>query len=219
PNALLPPGRHHYTIAYESSRQLLPHPGEDELYWNVTGDAWAFPIERAAATIGLPAGATASQIAAYTGPPGAASNDFELRQRGGGTLRLETTRSLAPGEGFTVAVAWPEGAVAWPGRGDAWLAFIGDNPGILLGYALTAALIVYFAVTWHRVGRDPARGTVIPLFEAPDRLSPIATGYVWNRGFGSGFRRAHALTVAITSLATARAVTIEDAGDGEFVVE
>src|SRR3546814_6728606 len=39
------------------------------------------------------------------------------------------------------------------------------------------------------------------------------------RGFGSGFRPAHALTVAITRLATARAVTIEDAGDGEYVLE
>src|SRR3546814_3338526 len=88
-----------YTIAYESRRQLLHRPGEDELYWNVTGDAWAFPIERATATVELPAGATASAIAAYTGPPGAAGDDFEVQQRGGGTLRLATIRSLAPGEG------------------------------------------------------------------------------------------------------------------------
>src|SRR3546814_20210824 len=90
----------------------------------------------------VPGGPTASAIATETGPPGAAGDKFEVQQRGGGTLRLATIRSLAPGEGFTIAIAWPEGAVARPDPGDAWLAFIGDNPGILIGYALTEVLIV-----------------------------------------------------------------------------
>lgn len=210
PDVLLAPGRHRYTIAYETTRQLLQRPGEDELYWNVTGDAWAFPIDRASATVQLPPGAAATAVAGYTGPAGARGTDFEVLRRGGGTVSLATTRGLASGEGFTIAVAWPEGAVQRPRAGEEWLAFAVDNRGILLGLALTVALLAYYAIVWHRVGRDPAKGTVIPLFEAPDGLSPVAVGHVWHGGFSGDFGIGRALTVAITSLATKRALTIEE---------
>jgi len=219
PDVLLEHGRHRYALTYETSPQLLHRSGEDELYWNVTGNDWAFPIDRASATVRLPPGAAATAVAGYTGPRGWQGADFEILRRDGGTVQLATTRTLAPGEGFTIAVAWPEGTVTRPRPGDQRLAFIAANRGTLAGYVLTVVLLAYFVVAWHRVGRDPPKGTVIPLFEAPDGLSPVATGYIWNQGFRGGFAASRALAVAISSLATRRLVGIEDEGDGEYLVE
>src|SRR5262245_48407099 len=40
PETLLPPGRHTYEIRYKTARQLGHIADHDELYWNVTGNAW-----------------------------------------------------------------------------------------------------------------------------------------------------------------------------------
>jgi hypothetical protein len=42
----------------------------DELYWNVTGDEWEFPIQSATARIVLPEGAGGVRAAAFSGPRG-----------------------------------------------------------------------------------------------------------------------------------------------------
>lgn len=57
PSRELEPGRHRYRIVYVTDRQLLERPGEDELYWNVTGNDWIFPIDQARISVQLPAGA------------------------------------------------------------------------------------------------------------------------------------------------------------------
>lgn len=80
---LLEPGRHRYTIAYRTDRQLFHRAGEDELYWNVTGNGWAFPIDRAIATLRLPGGREATEIVGYTGGRGETGDDFEVLDRRG----------------------------------------------------------------------------------------------------------------------------------------
>ncbi len=42
---ILPPGEYTYTFIYETDRQLGFFPEFDELYWNVTGNDWNFPID------------------------------------------------------------------------------------------------------------------------------------------------------------------------------
>src|SRR5512139_464131 len=64
------PGEHIYTIRYRATRMIGRFDGYDELYWNVTGNGWGFPIDRAAATIELPSPARFGQRAVYTGPQG-----------------------------------------------------------------------------------------------------------------------------------------------------
>src|SRR3954470_24741877 len=41
----VPVGEHTYVIAYRTDRQLGYYSDRDELYWNVTGNGWDFPIE------------------------------------------------------------------------------------------------------------------------------------------------------------------------------
>ena len=41
----LSPAEYRYEIRYRTDRQLGFFPDHDELYWNVTGVGWAFPID------------------------------------------------------------------------------------------------------------------------------------------------------------------------------
>ena len=50
----LPPGLHCFVLINRTTRQLGRFADFDELYWNVTGNGWAFPIEQAEARVRLP---------------------------------------------------------------------------------------------------------------------------------------------------------------------
>jgi hypothetical protein len=49
----LDPGEHTYVYRYEAGRMLGFFDDKDELWWNVTGNGWAFPIDKATATFRL----------------------------------------------------------------------------------------------------------------------------------------------------------------------
>jgi hypothetical protein len=50
-NMFLKPGRYSYTFRYQTGRQIRWFDGGAELYWNVTGNDWIFPIERASVRV------------------------------------------------------------------------------------------------------------------------------------------------------------------------
>ena len=50
---MLPAGEHTYVFNYRADRMLGYFAEHDELYWNVTGNDWAFPIDAAGATVRL----------------------------------------------------------------------------------------------------------------------------------------------------------------------
>ena len=56
-DVFIPSGVYTYTIHYRTTRQLRFFPDFDELYWNVTGNFWTFPILSAEARVQLPEGA------------------------------------------------------------------------------------------------------------------------------------------------------------------
>ena len=108
----LPSGTHSYQFAYSTNRQLGFFRDHDELYWNVTGNAWKFPIDVATATVLLPANVRSrvTDLSVYSGYQGdkgkaTARNDDD----GNPTFRAE---NLAPQQGLTIAVSWPKGLIA-----------------------------------------------------------------------------------------------------------
>ena len=54
-DVLLQPGKHTYTITYQTTRQLGFFKDYDELYWNVTGNGWTFPHRHGPGRGGTPA--------------------------------------------------------------------------------------------------------------------------------------------------------------------
>ena len=178
----LSPGVYTYTLTYRTTRQLGFFTDFDELYWNVTGHAWTFPIDWAEAILVLPPGAQVKQYAAYTGVWGSKGQDFQASVQDG-RMVFTGTRVFAPGEGLTVAVAWPKGFVQPPAWQTRIRDFLEDNRGPILAWLAVLAVLVYYLAVWFRVGRDPAKGLVIPLFEPPQGLSPAAVRLVDRMGF------------------------------------
>lgn len=181
PKSLLAPGRHVYRIRYRTGRQLGFFDDHDELYWNVTGNGWRFPIERARADVVLPFDARRQDVRleGYTGPTG--STEAALSSEvddSTGALRFEATRPLDAFEGLTIVASFPKGFVREPTDAERREDWLHANRHLLAAWAGLAAVLLYYLGAWRKVGRDPPRGTIIPLFEPPAGLDPAGLRYV-----------------------------------------
>ena len=176
-------GPHTYTIAYVTDRQIGFYKDYDELYWNVTGNFWIFPIDHAEATVHLPANAQIAQKAYYTGGAGSRDSNARVVRQTGNTITIETTRPLGSNEGLTIAVGFSKGAVLPPTEAEKRADFIRDNAGNIAALLGLAILLIYFFVTWFEFGRDPQHGTVIALFAPPQNFSPAAVRYIWRMAY------------------------------------
>jgi uncharacterized membrane protein YgcG len=180
---IVPIGEHVYTIRYQATRMIGRFDGYDELYWNVTGNGWDFPIDQASATITLPSPARFGQRAAYTGPQGSTDSAARVTAEEPGSIRYEITRPLYAREGLTVAVAFPAGVVDAPSESTRLGWFLSDLAPPLAGATGLAAILGYLFYAWRKAGRDPRPGTVVPLFSPPDELSPAAIRYIVEQKF------------------------------------
>ena len=138
----------------------------------MTGNAWDFPIDKAVVTVHLPPGTRIVQSAAYTGPQGAQGKDFRVVSEAPGLYKAETTRTFSPGEGFTIAVAFPKGVLTPPSTADKTGAFVSDNAGIVAVILGVLAAFLYYLYAWMKVGRDPPKGVIVPLFSPPTGMGP-----------------------------------------------
>ncbi|MEO8176009.1 MAG: DUF2207 domain-containing protein [Sphingomicrobium sp.] len=176
------PGDHRYVIHYSTTRQIGRFHDYDELYWNVTGNGWAFPIDLAEVQIHLPKAVKLGQRSAYTGAQGSTASDAAVVAEQPGMIAFRTTTALAPYQGLTVAVAWPKGVVGEPGESSRLAWWLSDYGPPAVGLIALLGLAAYYFVAWQRAGRNPRPGTVVPIFAPPDNLSPAAMRYVWKMG-------------------------------------
>ncbi len=143
----------------------------DEFYWNVTGAQRSVGIGRAEALVLLPPGTTDVRAVAFTGVDGSTASNATVEVEGP-QVRVRTTAPLAANEGLTVAVAFPKNVVREPGRLLRAWRWLRDHPVALLP-PLTGALLL---AAWWKVGRDPAAGAVVTLYEPPADLAPGQAG-------------------------------------------
>jgi uncharacterized membrane protein YgcG len=171
---VLDPGDHEYVFHYRTTRQLGFFDDFDELYWNVTGNGWDFPIDAASAAVALPGAIDPSKLAleAYTGEQGAKGRDYVAEADARSHATFRTTRALAPHEGLTIVVGFPKGVVAAPTAGTQATWFLRDNGGVLVGGLGLLLMWAYYFIEWVRVGRDPKAGVIIAQYEAPDGITP-----------------------------------------------
>ena len=205
-------GEYVYEITYKTTRQLRYFKDFDELYWNVTGTKWQFPIDHAVATITLPDGATILQKAAFTGRFGQSGSDYSATVSSDRSIRFETTRGLGRWEGLTIAVGWQKGIVPVPSQFSQWWQFIWDNLGLIVLALGTSGMAWFYYTTWDRIGRDPEGGVIIPLFSAPKGLSPAAVSYIHYRKFKGKGGGSQAFISALVALAVKKHLSIHKPG-------
>ena len=201
---VLAPGEHVIVLAYRTTGQLGFFAGHDELYWNVTGNDWAFTIERATFRLKLPGrdfGEGFRSVDIYTGKKGEKRTDARTLPDGS----VESTKPFPTGEGLTVAITWPKGIVAPPATPAQALEKWTPSPWRALHLAMPVVLLALMAVIWFRWGRDPEAKTVIPRFAPPDGVEA---------GFGRYVRTMRiddtAFGAMLLGLAVKGCVTIEE---------
>jgi len=215
-DVFLSPGEYTYTIEYETDRQIRFFDDHDEVYWNATGNEWAFPIDEVIARVVLPQGVRATEWTAYTGAFGEKGTDYQARtELGGSEVVFTTTRPLNYYEGLTVVVDMPRGAIVEPTEAEQFGFFLNDYGTELIGGIGITLTLLYYLFAWARVGRDPEKGVVFPRFSPPEGVSPALARYIMQRGFGDGGWVA--LSAACLNLAVKKRLRLEDR-DGEVTL-
>ena len=212
-NRYLAAGEHTYVFRYRASRMLGFFGQHDELYWNVTGVNWEFPIDRASATVsfGFDVPAAALTAEAYTGAFGFRNRDYTSRIDDSARVYFATTTVLPPLNGLTIVVEWPSGIIAPPSdlQRLAWL--LKDNANLLIAVAGFLLLLAYYIPVWRYFGKDPEEGVLVTRYDPPGGFSPASLRYIQQMYYDD-----KVMTAAIVNLAVKRylRIDVEEGADG-----
>lgn len=162
-----------YIIRYEVRDAVSYFPDYDELYWNVTGNAWAVPIVASTVRVRLAEPVPGNRFVCYLGPNGSAercpTNDTDnVDPRS--EFEASTGQLLSVGSGMTIALGFPKGIVREPTGLERFFRFLRENPLVVLPFVVFG----FMFRRWWRDGRDPkGRGTIVPEYDVPDGFSPL----------------------------------------------
>ena len=203
-------GDYTYAITYRTNRQLGFFDQHDELYWNVTGNDWDFPINKASATVRLPETIPHDALAseAYTGASGSKDQNYTTSIRTDGSAYFETTQTLAKRHGLTIVVTWPKGHIKEPTASEKIDHLLSDNRHLFVASVGLIILLIYFGVAWLKVGKDPEQGVIFPHYEPPSGYSPASLCYVLKMGYENT-----CFAAAIINLAVKGFLKIEEDDD------
>ncbi len=144
----------------------------DELYWNVTGNAWTMFIDSVHARVVLPDDVRPTRVAVYTGPEGARESDASI-VRDSNEIEFDSRHPLYPYNGMTLGVGWPAGHIAGrPSEAQVQLMEIFSWTPLLL-----PLLVFWFAYRrWDKYGRDPVEGSYVVRYEPVPGATPAELG-------------------------------------------
>jgi len=196
---ILQPSVYTYTIHYRTAGWMLrPSDQIHELYWNVTGDEWGFPILSSTCEVHFPADAKVTHAEGYTGAKGKQGQNYTYNIQGS-NITYQLTKPLPVRAGWTIVAQVPAGFIEIPEE---------KFPKKLLIFAVSGlATIGWFIYSWFSVGIDPKKGTIIPQFTAPEGMSAAAVRYVSKTGYDND-----CFTAGIIGAAQKGAVHIEEVG-------
>ena len=188
-DVFLPPGQYTYALTYTVSNHFSRFPDWDELYWNVTGNDWDFPIDKVRFSLYYreqPGGPTlplpVRSLDVYTGRLDEQGKNARILP----SNVIETVSPLRQGEGVTVAWTWPRGLLKdapdpveysllkklFVPKGFTYILWV--VPVLLLAYFL------FFVRSRLQTGPMPE---IIPLFKVPENFTPGQLRYAMKRRY------------------------------------
>lgn len=190
----LKPGIYNYEIQYQIRNHFSRFPDWDELYWNVTGNDWAYAIDNASFHLALPEASTflnnagkdtrLRTIDVYTGMQGAKGQNAQILPDGS----VQTRQPLVRGEGLTVVYTWPRSILASAPAPEATSPLV----HLLLPTAKTCALwipifllIGYYLLWWRKnvIATGLKMPPIVPLYSLPADTSPGYLRYITRRKY------------------------------------
>ncbi|MCF6344405.1 MAG: DUF2207 domain-containing protein [Devosiaceae bacterium] len=206
-SVFLEPGNYRYMIKYSMTRQVRFFETHDELFFNVIGHFWDFPIKQAVARIKLPDGAIISDLVGYTGATGSTEQALTITKTSNNSAAFQATRSLNSYEGMSIAVKFQKGIIAEPAGIKETALYLSDRRDIIVPISGAFLVLFYYLYAWNKIGRDPKKGTIIPLFYPPKGFSPALIHYIWKMGWKKNGWTAY--SAALLNLAIKGLITID----------
>lgn len=191
---ILKPGIYNYEIRYQVSNHFSRFPEWDELYWNVTGNDWSWPISKARFRLELPDAvghlnadgkdARLRTVDVYTGIPGAKDHNATILPDGS----IQTSRPLATGEGLTVVYTWPRNILANAAAPEAvWplVHLLVPTLATSVIWLPLLLLIGYYWLWWRKnvTAAGLKMPPVVPQFSLPDTMSPGYLRFITQRKY------------------------------------
>jgi uncharacterized membrane protein len=168
-----------YEIFYRVENAILFFDDHDELYWNVTGNAWNADIRKARCMVSVAGGKTKEYWAScYTGRQG--SRESACRNMpGDNSMEFIAQIDLPVGEGFTIAYGWDKGIVLPPTSFRKFLWFINLKQNWVFILPVLSFIVILFI--WLQNGRDPrVRESITVMYSPPEYakvpLTPAEVG-------------------------------------------
>lgn len=215
-------GEHVYTIRYHLERQIgryryadKPKRDHDELYWNVNGNGWTFPIDKVTALVILPGIQDSRDIKleAYTGVFGSKGTDYIAKVTGFNRGYFESTRPFNTYEGMSIVASFPIGTVVADNRTQTAKWWFLDNGFWLCGLLLLASAFIWYSIQWFMVGRDPREGLILREDTPLIGLSPAQLRYIWKMRADSGI-----LSTVMLQLAQKDWLLIEEVSSDKYEI-
>ena len=119
----------------------------------------------------------------YTGPLGSLKRNLKSQFLSPGKAAYKTTYPLLEREGLTIILEFPKGIAAEPSDTQKLNYFLNDNIGGIAGVLGLLIILIYYLFTWRKVGKDPAKNIIVPLYNPPDNLSPASMRFIYKMGF------------------------------------
>ncbi len=180
-DVFLEEGVQKYVLEYNSGDWIFRNDDMDEVYWNIWGEYWDYPLKSLTGRIILPEGASAKQVAAYSGRFGRKENDILITQKGN-VIEFRSMSPLAAREATTLSVGVEKGIFDPLSAGEARARWWRAN-GALLGLGfLSPVLLAFYFLNWSKVGRDPAKPPVFARYEPPKNYSAAAAHRITHKG-------------------------------------
>jgi uncharacterized membrane protein YgcG len=180
------PNYYNYQIKYLAQNQIRYFTDHDEVYWNVTGNFWIFPITSATAKVILPFDLKGKNIqtVSYIGNVGSSTKGQQAlvtQQNNATTIDFAHNQTLGPQQGLTVAVKFPKGYITEPQTSN--IGMYATLVKLFAATLITALGILILLYWWHKHGREQGGLPSIPVnFGPPENASPLEVRFIDKMG-------------------------------------